>query len=72
MGYDSRLRERMVIMRKEQFVAPTLEIFTFDAQDNILTTSSTGPNTQYIVQYNDYAANALQDALGVDSIVREQ
>lgn len=59
-------------MRKEQFVAPTLEIFTFDAQDNILTTSSTGPNTQYIVQYNDYAANALQDALGVDSIVREQ
>ena len=59
-------------MRKEQFEAPTLEIFTFDAQDNILTTSSTGPNTQYIVQYNDYAANALQDALGVDSIVREQ
>ncbi|MGN0635264.1 MAG: hypothetical protein ACI4I5_03490 [Acutalibacteraceae bacterium] len=57
-------------MKKEQFEVPTLEVFTFDAQDAILTASSITP-PEYIIQYNDYAANALHNALGVDSVVRE-
>ena len=58
-------------MKKERFEVPTLEVFAFDAQDTILTASSITPPPEYIIQYNDYAANALHNALGVDSVVRE-